>query len=670
MKKLRILPILITLVSVLTACSGGAVAPTVVDSSVATSGSTGESVSAAASTPAAVAATSPITVEYDEDDLDARTDGPGTSIHLEGDAVRVEGAGAMVSGNHVLITSAGMYHVRGTLNDGQILVDTQDPGTVKLVLNGAIITCSSSAPIYVVNADKVVITLAEGTENVITDGESYLFEGANVEEPNGAIFSNDDLTINGGGSLIVHANYNHGIVGHDDLRIIGGRITVYAVNDGIKGRDSVVIRDGTVTVNAGGDGIQSNDDEDATKGYVYIEGGRLHITAGRDGIQAQTHLIIRDGEITISTGGGSSSVAASGDAGSVAGGPMTGGRGWGMGMEGNPNKPAFSAKGLKTGGDITITGGSIHVDSADDAVHANGRIAIAGGTLSLSSGDDGVHADSDVEIHDGDIHIATCYEGIEGNTITVNGGNVFLTTRDDGFNAVDPNAGLQAGMMRPGPGGFNISANSNLFINEGYIVIDAAGDGLDINGSVRMTGGTVIVHGPTVNNNGAIDYLGTFEVTGGLLVAAGSSGMAQAPGTSSTQYSIIIAFPSVLPAGTIVHIETESGEDILTFAPNKPYQSLVLSSAELKPGATCVVYTGGTATGAVRDGLYSGGTYSGGTQMATFTVSGAVTGVGAVGAGFPGMPGGGMRPQPGTGFRPGGGRPSGQPFPTPTPTSP
>ena len=155
-----------------------------------------------------------------------------------------------------------------------------------------------------------------------------------------------------------------------------------------------------------------------------------------------------------------------------------------------------------------------------------------------------------------------------------------------------------------------------------------------------MTGGVVIANGPTSNNNGPLDYLGAFEVTGGFLVAVGSSGMAQAPSTSSTQYSVALAFPSALPAGTMVHIEAENGQDILTFVPTKEYQSVVLCSPELENGSTYIVYTGGSSTGTITDGLYSGGTYTAGTRFADVTISSIVTGVGSFGGRFPGGPGG------------------------------
>jgi hypothetical protein len=190
---------------------------------------------------------------------------------------------------------------------------------------------------------------------------------------------------------------------------------------------------------------------------------------------------------------------------------------------------------------------------------------------------------------------------------------------------------------------FAESGDSRLNINGGYLYVDAAGDGIDINGPIEMTAGTVIVNGPVENMNGALDYSGSFTLTGGYLLAVGSAGMAQAPSDSSSQYSFLYNFESIQAAGTLVHIQSADGRDILTFSPAKDYQSVVFSSPELANGATYIVHSGGSSSGANANGLYSGGVYTPGTQVASFTTSGMTTYVGAASGGFGpgGRPGGG-----------------------------
>jgi hypothetical protein len=592
-------------------------------------------------------------VSFDSEDEDATWDVSEASvITLKGSSISLDGPGATVDGSDVMITSEGTYVITGTLNDGQVIVDSQDNGTVRLVLNGAQIACSNSSPIYIKNADKAIITLAEGTENVVTDGDSYVLEDSASDEPDAAIFSKADLTINGTGSLAVSANYNNGISSKDDLKIVSGDMTVDAVNDALKGKDCIGVKDGTITVTAGADGLQSTNDVDTEKGYISIEGGTLDITAGNDGIQAQTTLTISGGDFTITTGGGSANAA--GQTGNDWGQNMGGDRSPTTTTDSTTTTESNSAKGLKGGTGVYVEDGAFTIDSADDTVHSNSEIEISGGDLTLSSGDDGIHADTSVTIDGGDISITRSYEGIESNLVTLNDGTIHVISSDDGINGVSNAAASSAGGAT-GQGQFGESGNAQLTVNGGYTAVDAGGDGLDINGTVQMADGKLIINGPTENMNGALDYYSQFTVTGGYLVAVGSSGMAEAPSESSTLHSILVNLSSAQAAGTLVHIQAEDGTDVLTFAPTKQYQSVVLCSPGLKDGGTYTVYLGGSSTGTATDGLYSGGTYTPGTDYASLTLASMVTTSGQGGM-MGGMQGGGM-PLGGTGRT----RPSGAP---------
>lgn len=178
-----------------------------------------------------------------------------------------------------------------------------------------------------------------------------------------------------------------------------------------------------------------------------------------------------------------------------------------------------------------------------------------------------------------------------------------------------------------------------LLINGGFILVDAAGDGLDANGSITMTGGTAIVNGPENNGNGALDYDGSFDMQGGTLIAAGSTGMAQAPSISSAQASINVILPSAV-SNTLVTVKNSAGEEVLSFMPTKSCQSIVISSPELVTGETYSVYYGGTASGTENGGLYTDGTADEGTLLTEFTLSSSVMTVSSLGA-TEGM-GGGM----------------------------
>jgi Carbohydrate-binding domain-containing protein Cthe_2159 len=598
MKNIKKLYIVLNFALALSACTGSTIQTDERYSSIQVISNTAdEAVIVNSSTEAADNTTEVVFASFDESDLEASENSADMSlISLNGDSITVEGDGAIVNGSTVTIFQAGTYSISGVLNDGQLLVDTPDEEIVTLVLNGASITSSTSAPVYILNAEKTVITLAEGSENFMTDSDSYLFVDPESSEPNAAIFSNDNLTINGSGYLVVNANYKNGIVSNDDLKITAGSITVNAVNDGIKGKDSLAILDGSITINAGGDGLQAYNDEDLEKGYVAIEGGVFYITAGLDGIQAETQLAINNGDFTIKT---------------------------------NQSDSVESGKGLKAGTALTITGGIFKIDAADDAIHANEYIIIDSGEFALASGDDGIHADTSVTINGGNINILKAYEGIESTHITINDGNIHLVSSDDGLNASN------------GQGG-GMDDESFLSVNGGLIVLNTEGDGFDSNGSSLITGGTVIVNGPTTNRNGPLDVNGSLEITGGTLIAVGSAGMPELPADSSTQNSIAMVLDSTQAGGTMLHIESENGEEILSFVPVKTYQYIAVSSPDLQSNETYNIYIGGSSTGNAVDGLYQNSDYSAGTLVSTEIISSTVTTIGNISSNM-----GGGRPSKG-----------------------
>ena len=558
-----------------------------------------------------------------------------TNITL-GDTISVEGNGVVIENNKITISSAGTYGISGTLKDGQIIVDAGNEDNVKLVLNGANIACSNSAPIYVKNAKNAYLVLADGSENVITDGENYVFEDETSDEPNATIFSKEDLFISGTGKLKVNSNYNNAITSKDDLEIAEANIDITSVADGLRGKDSITISSGNININATGDGMKSNNSEDSEKGYILIKDGTINITSGEDGIQAETNATITGGDITINSGGGSENSIKENNSWGNWGKPM----GFGENTNSTAENDTASAKGIKGNTLVKIDGGNINIDSSDDSIHSNSNVEINGGTINITSGDDGIHGDSTIDINAGEINITKSYEGIEAETININDGNIKVVASDDGINAAGGNDGSSVN-GRPGQNNFASSGNGEINFNGGRVVVDASGDGLDANGSIYMKGGTVIVNGPENSGNGALDYDGKFEISGGLLIAAGSSGMVQSPSETSTQNSINV-FTSI-SANTLLHIEDENGKELITFSPSKSVSSIVISSENIKTGTAYKVYTGGESTGNATDGLYSDGSYSGGTEGDSFTVSNTVTNVGQSSGGF-GGPGGGKMP--------------------------
>lgn len=499
------------------------------------------------------------------------------AVTLDGDTASSDSGAVVVDGSTVTITAAGTYRLSGSLTDGQVVVQTTDAGIVRLVLDGVEITSSTSSPLVVTEAEEVMVVLADGTTSTLTDAAEYVYADG-TDEPNAALFSNADLTIAGDGALVVTGSSNDGIASKDGLVVTGGTITVDAVDDGIRGKDYVVVEGGEITVTAGGDGVKSDNADDATMGYAQVSAGALSVDAGGDGVDAETDVIVAGGSLDVTAGGGhTASVAA--DA---------------------------SAKGLKGTVSVVVAGGGVRVDAADDALHSNATIDVSGGELTLASGDDGAHADAALTISGGSLTVTDSYEGLESAVIAIADGSVDITASDDGLNAgggadgsgTTTQQSTDTGRGGPMGGGGDQFADDGswIYLHGGTVVVDAGGDGLDSNGSIEMTGGTVVVAGPTEQMNGALDVNGTFSVTGGTLIAVGSAGMAEEPDAGG-QAVLNVRFGSTQGEGTVVQVVSGDGEVVATWTAPKSFQSLVLTSPDLVAGESYEVQVGGAASG-------------------------------------------------------------------------
>lgn len=588
-------------------------------------GSSSENPSSSSSSSAAVSLD--IDTEIDDEDLDPGYD-EANAVYVEfsGSSAEISGGGAAAENGTVTVSQAGTYVFSGTADEGRIIVDADKDDQVRLVFNGVDLTCTDNSPVFVRQADKAYIILAEGTENSVCDGAEYAL-GDEDSTTDGAIFSKADLTINGGGALNVTANYKHGIVSKDDLVITDGVFSITSASTAAEGKDSVKISGGTFDITAGTNGVRSTNAEDAEKGFISVTGGTFNITSGGDGFDAETVLEIKDGTFDITTGGGSENASMNSDGtvnenwrSDMGKGGMSREMGYGKPAAGGlapaaytETEPAFeeasadssedtSAKAFK-GGAITVSGGTINIDSADDSFHSNGDMYITGGTVNASSGDDGIHADGNLEISGGDLTFEKSYEGIEGLTVTISGGNIHVTSSDDGINcAGGSDTGSEARMGRDE---FSSAEGVFLKIAGGTIFVNAEGDGLDSNGSMYIEGGEVYVSGPTNSGNGAIDCNGTAEVSGGIIAACGAaSGMSQGLSGTSEQSSVMYNMSSSVQGGSEVKISDESGNTLIAFTPEKNWQSIVFSCPGMQQGDVCTI-TAGSLTDTVEVGSQS-----------------------------------------------------------------
>ncbi len=443
----------------------------------------------------------------------AYTSSNATLISFTDSAVTADGvySGYEIEGTDVSITAAGTYVFSGDCDDGSITVKKGVTG-VTLVLNGLTLTNADSAAITLNKTAEAALIATAGSENTVADTAGANDENAAVKVKSGA-----SLSLSGTGTLTACGNAKNGIKGASDAVITVDELTlnIEAADDGLSCDDELTIRGGRVNITAGGDAVKASPDTDDAEnpdttslGNVTVSGGTMTLTAANDGVQADGDLTISGGTFAVTANGGHTTTLSDEDA---------------------------SCKGLKAGKTLTVSGGTVNVDSADDALHAN-DVTVSGGTLTLASGDDAVHADNDLVVgvkgssstSNPKIDITASYEGLEGTTVSVYSGDIDVAASDDGVNAANSDFGER-------------SDKYAIHIAGGDLYIDAGSDGLDSNNDINITGGRVEVYGADAMMDAAIDYDGTFTLSGGTLFGAGME-----PGAGTQAY---IAVGETSPSG-------------------------------------------------------------------------------------------------------------------------
>ena len=518
-------------------------------------------------------------------------------ITLNKTTATVSGSGAKADGSTITITEKGVYVVSGTLEDGQIIVDASDSDKVQIVLDGVNINCETNAAIYVREADKVFITLAENSSNTLGGGNEYTQIDDNTVD--GVIFSKSNLVCNGTGSLTIEADYKHGIVSKDDLVITGGTYKIAAADNGITAKDQIKILNGSFDIDAANSAVKAKNTDDAELGNIYIAGGIFTIEAEQDGFHATGSIVVDDGTITVN----------SGDDGFHAELDTV--------IHGGTILVEKSNEGLE-GKRVVVNGGDITINASDDGINAansgdDGVNAINPGANAVGSGDDDSNAassnnDSSAAVNSGDDgSISGEADGKEPQQMppdTENGSDMQPSQDFDPENAPSdgnapqnfdpgnaPSDGDAPQKMQGGPGG---GGNSELYIKitGGTLTVSADGDGLDSNGGLLVTGGTTIVYGPTSDGDSALDYDGSAIATGGTLAAIGSAGMTESFSEDSTQPVITYYCTETQSAATTITLTDSDGSALFTIAPEKAYASIVFTCSEMKLDATYTLTAG------------------------------------------------------------------------------
>lgn len=516
------------------------------------------------------------TISYDDihsvtitgdDYFSAYSEDSAAKITLNDSYITSDSKKVKISGNDALISGGGTYVISGTLNDGTISVNSPDGAEVRLILNNASITSSDFSAIYIQKSNKTVISLAPDTINTLTDGSAYNQEKQEDGKPTACLYSRDELVINGSGTLVINGNYLDALKANDELKIVEGTLSINARDEGINANDYILALDTRLEITSGGDAIKCEHDSEE-KGFIALEGTTLSLKSDGDGISASSALFINETKTDIVSGGGSSNSST---------------------YRGSFNMAAdtTSTKAVKAGTDIVISGGSITLDSCDDALHSDNNLTIKGGSLSIAAGDDAVHAENSLVLSPEALDISRCYEGIEAADITINSGNIRIISNDDGINAAAPNSFGGMGRM---PGGMGYEEKTSeediwLKVNGGHIYIETNGDGFDSNASAALNGGFLEIYGPENSGNGSIDVGDggyALIVNGGSLLAAGSSGMAEQPTESSSQRTLIFHLDKSYSAGSSISISDNKGNEILSGTAGKSFNWVCASTETLE----------------------------------------------------------------------------------------
>ena len=531
-----------------------------------------------------------VTITTPQDDEDESWKNNTGTVDL--DNVEVTGDGISVSDNIITISKGGDFEVTGTLDDGQIVIDTEEK--VKLRLSGMSLTNKNGSAVYVKNADKAYITLTDNTENTLTDGENYT---SGDENEKGCITSRDNLEIKGSGSLSVNGNYNHGIFSSNSIEIGNGNITVNAKNDGIHANDTLAISGGTVNVTAEGDGIQAEE-------ILDISGGEVTVNSTDHAIHCTSDINITGGTLNLSS---------------------------------------ESKKGISGHGDVTIDDGDITITKSTEGIESKEILTINGGNIDITASDDGFNSGGTGANQNGGFGGGTNMQGGQqggrgqigrrnsngqgGNQMTPpempsdqNGGQMIppeMSNGQDGNQMTPPDmssdqngsqmtppdmsSDQNGGQMTP-PNmqqaeGNEQDSEHHIQINGGNIKIVADADGIDSNGSLFINGGTVTVDAQATGAESAFDTDGAFIVNGGTIIGVSGSGMDENPNSYSAQNVILAYTTSQISAGDEVKITDSNGKTIAEYTAVKGGSKIVYSSDKLKTGEMYTVYASGEEVG-------------------------------------------------------------------------
>ena len=488
-----------------------------------------------------------------------------SNITFKNDIIKFKGRGAKVKGNTITINKSGEYAISGNSANSQIIVDTKDKEMVKLIFKETSIKYEHGPPIYIKNAEEVVIILEKNTKNTLSDTENYILKGNT-----GTIYSNNKLTICGEGSLIISSNYQNALFSKNKLEILNGNIEINSVKDGIVSEQLIYIKNGKFNINSKNDAIKILNSKVENENII-IDNGEFMINAVQNGIITEQTLKINNGKFNINTGGGS-----------------------------NNNENYVNSEGIyaKT---LIINSGNFKFNTSDNSIHSE-TFTLKEGTLEILSNNTAIYATKNININNGNIDIKKSNKGIESQIIKIYGGNLKISSNNEGLNILNSNE----------------TQKNYLSINDGYIYIDSNNNGINLDSFNYINGGNIIINSSLEDNN--IKYIGKIKINNGIFVLAGNSSIEQILDTSSKQYILAINL-NENNINNLIHIEDSKNKEILTFSPAKNSKHIIISTPNFKKHENYNIYLGGSYSNVGENGIYSNGVYTKGTILTTLKIN-------------------------------------------------
>ena len=457
------------------------------------------------------------------------------AINLSDNTISCSSKSVTVKGTTAVINGEGTYVISGKLNDGMIIVNAGELDKVQIVLDNATINSATCAPIYVAAADKVFVTLADNSENTLSNGGAFTpIDSNNIDA---AIYSTQDITFNGNGKLTVDSPAGHGIFTKDDLVFASGSYTVTSLLRGVDANDSVRIKDASISITSGKDGVRSQNADDTTKGFIYMKNGTLKVTAKGDGISAGSYLQIDEGSVKVKT---------------------------------ESEDETVSSKALKSDTNIAINGGKLTLEATDDAINANQNISITAGTLSIKTKDDAISATKLLKISGGTLDITECYEGLDSTKIEISGGKINIVSTNDAIavSLKDTTATAEDNVLK---------------IEGGELLLKTSGDGIDVKGSFVMLSGKVELYAPRLSSSDIISCEGSAAILGGTFVGFGWN---KPTLTFDSKNMAIISATLEGSENSAFTVKDSSGKEIVSLTAKASYGEAFVCCADLVKGAT------------------------------------------------------------------------------------